>query len=295
MTKFSTGIIFVPFFVFALFSGPLQAQTGSKPSKLVCFIADGPSHGFGEHEYTAGSILLAKRLERNHPEIRTKIYRNGWPEGDHSLREAASIVFFTDGGKDKHPVIGHMDEFERLYEQGTGIVNLHWSVKVPTGKPGQIFLNIMGGYYEAGYSKNPEWTLHQKNVPNHPITKGINSLKIHDEWYYKMRFRKNGKEIHPIIFDSDRKKRVTAWTSHGPNSRRSFSFTGAHYHKNWAHDMFRKVVLNATVWTAHASIPNQGITSRTPTVKELERNQDEDGSYNAEKLRKQIRRWNGAN
>ena len=60
-----------------------------------------------------------------------------------------------------------------------------------------------------------------------------------------------------------------------PGGGRGFGFTGAHFHKNWAHDDFRKTVLNAIVWTANIEVPKNGVPSKTPTQEELDANQDE--------------------
>ena len=43
---------------------------------------------------------------------------------------------------------------------------------------------------------------------------------------------------------------------------------------NWQHDQFRKVVLNAIAWTAHAEVPENGLQSPTPTEEEMKSNQD---------------------
>ena len=59
-----------------------------------------------------------------------------------------------------------------------------------------------------------------------------------------------------------------------PFSRRGFGFTGLHYHKNFAIDDFRKLVLNAMVWVAGAEIPEGGIETPKPNEADLKLNQD---------------------
>ena len=61
----------------------------------------------------------------------------------------------------------------------------------------------------------------------------------------------------------------------GDGNGRGFGFTGGHFHDNWQNDNFRKTVLNAIVWTAHADVPTAGVNSTTPTQEEMEANQDE--------------------
>ena len=65
-----------------------------------------------------------------------------------------------------------------------------------------------------------------------------------------------------------------AWAYERPNGGRGFGFTGGHFHRNWGHDDFRTVVLNAIVWCAKAKVPEGGVPSVKPTALELEENQD---------------------
>src|SRR5205085_10550745 len=64
-----------------------------------------------------------------------------------------------------------------------------------------------------------------------------------------------------------------AWASERAGGGRGFGFTGAHNHVNWGNDSFRKLVLNAIVWTAHADVPAEGVQS-TVTKEELAANLD---------------------
>jgi type 1 glutamine amidotransferase len=309
-----------------LSSGPLMAQSGSNKRNMVYFIADGPSHGYGEHDHKAGTTLLARKLDKNHPHLKTKVYTNGWPGGVKPFARAAAVVMYCDGGGG-HVAMGHLDQLDQLTEQGVGIVNLHYAVEIPKGKPGDQFLKSVGGYFETHYSVNPYWTVKADDLPDHPITNGVEPFQIYDEWYYHMRFRDGMKNLLPVLADlppkdtllgrgwkpgkdstphhgnkyvwnsvvKKKQPQVTAWASKGPNGQRGFGFTGGHYHRNWAHDQVRKLVLNAITWAAHAKIPSNGITSKTPTVKELEMNHNEDGSMNEKKVKKLIEKWNGSN
>jgi uncharacterized protein (TIGR03067 family) len=49
-----------------------------------------------------------------------------------------------------------------------------------------------------------------------------------------------------------------AWAYDRPDGGRSFGFTGAHYHKNWGDENFRRLVVNALLWTAKIDIPQGG-------------------------------------
>ena len=64
------------------------------------------------------------------------------------------------------------------------------------------------------------------------------------------------------------------WAHSRPDGGRAFGFTGGHVHWNWAHDDFRRVVLNAIAWCAHLPVPEDGVPSQTPDLKALQANQD---------------------
>ena len=67
-----------------------------------------------------------------------------------------------------------------------------------------------------------------------------------------------------------------AWAAERPDGGRGFGFTGAHFNKNWGDDNFRKIVLNAILWTAKAKVPAEGVQSSV-TKEQLEANLDPKG------------------
>jgi hypothetical protein len=64
-----------------------------------------------------------------------------------------------------------------------------------------------------------------------------------------------------------------AWAAERENGGRGFGFTGAHFHRNWGDENFRKLVLNALLWVAQADVPDGGVSS-TVTADELKENLD---------------------
>ena len=184
-------------------------------------------------------------------------------------------------------------------DQGVGLVCLHYGVETPKGKTGDAFLEWMGGYFEAHYSVNPHWDGEFKAFPDHPISNGVKPFKINDEWYFHMRFRPQMKGVTPILSAHPPKSTMSrgdgahsgnphvraamargeiqhvAWAStREGNDGRGFGFTGGHVHWNWGDANFRKVVLNAIAWTAHADVPTNGVGGDNPTRAQLEENQD---------------------
>lgn len=60
-------------------------------AKKIVFIAGKPSHGPGEHEHRAGSMLLADHLRKSGLPVETEVVTGGWPS-DESVFEGASAV-----------------------------------------------------------------------------------------------------------------------------------------------------------------------------------------------------------
>ena len=250
---------------------PLEVQPSDPTQIKIVLVAGRPSHGPGEHEFFAGCALLMKMLAQD-PHVFPVMARNGWPKDPRTFEGARSVVFFMDGGA-AHPIIQlhHPEVIQRLIDTGTGFVNLHYAVEYPK-REGDRVLSWLGGYYETGYSVNPHWRGEIRTLPEHPITRGVHGFAVQDEWYYNIRFPKDMKGVTPILKatppDHTRgtpearahpgREEILAWAFERPNGGRSFGFTGAHFHRNWGDENFRRLVVNAILWTAKLDIPPTG-------------------------------------
>jgi type 1 glutamine amidotransferase len=251
---------------------PLEVEPPADfKGKKIVLVAGRASHGPGEHEFFAGCAVLMNLLKQTDG-VWPVMARDGWPKNDKIFDGAASLVFFMDGGGG-HPVIKpeRMDRLQQLLDKGVGWVNLHYAVEYPK-EAGKRVLSWMGGYYETGYSINPHWDAEIRSLPKHPITRGVKPFVLRDEWYFNMRFPEDMKGITPILTaippDDKRGTKAAkehpgrpehlAWAFERPDGGRGFGFTGAHFHRNWADENFRRVVVNAILWTAKVDIPEGG-------------------------------------
>ncbi len=283
--------------------------------KKIVLLAGPRSHGYGSHEHKAGYLLLAKRLNKNMPNIYAVVYTEGWPKDPTAFDNADAISFNCDGGAG-HMIIPHLAQIDELAKKGVGLAFLHYALIVPKGEPGNYLLDWIGGYYETYWSVNPHWVADFNKLPDHPITRGVKPFAINDEWYYHMRFVENMQNVTPILTaippDSTRKRKDgahsgnphirarmgmpehVAWAYEKPDGGRGFGFTGGHWHWNWAHNDFRKLVLNALVWVSGAEVPPDGVPSKTPSLEELEANQDfpQPKNWDREKIQQMIEQWN---
>ena len=279
---------------------PIAGASADEPGKAkIVVIAGTPSHAAGDHEFNAGGKLLVACLAKI-PGVEPVFVPGGWPRDESVFDGAKSLVFFMDGGGG-HPMIqgDHLATLDRLMKQGVGLACLHYAVEVPKDKGGPEFLDWLGGYYESGFSTNPHWVARVESLPDHPITRGVKPFAVKDEWYYNLRFRPEMKGITPIVVakpdDATRqgasasprgpyahivadkgREEVLAWAVERPDGGRGFGFTGGHAHKNWGDDSFRKLVLNAILWSAKLDVPPGG-TPSTVTPDELAKNLDPKG------------------
>ena len=272
---------------------PLALQAADK--KIV-LIAGKQSHGPGDHEFRAGSLLLKKCLD-SVPGVSVVVHSNGWPADASAFDGAAAVLIYADGGGGHPAIQGDRLKFiDGLAKKGVGIGCAHYGVEVPKGDPGTAMLDWIGGYYEHQFSCNPMWSPEFKSFPNHPVTRGVKPFSVLDEWYFNMRFRPEVKGLTPIlvakcpddvrdgpyvypqgpyphIMEASGRDEVMMWVLERPNGGRGFGFTGGHRHVNWGDENFRKVVLNALLWIAKAEVPAQGVASKI-TDDELKQNLD---------------------
>jgi type 1 glutamine amidotransferase len=283
--------------------------------KKIVFVAGPVSHDYGSHEHNAGCLLLAKCLNENMPGIFATVYTNGWPKDPTAFDNTDAIVIFCDGNGG-NVALPHFEQLDKLVKKGTGIAFIHYALTVPKGESGNYMLNWLGGYYETFWSVNPTWSAEFKQLPQHPITRGVRPFTINDEWYYHMRFVEGMKNVTPILTSTppdDTHKgpdgahsgnpqvrarmgvpEHMAWAFQPPGGGRGFGFTGAHWHWNWAHNDMRKLMLNALVWIAGVDVPSDGVPSKTPSIEELEANIDEQKPENwkPEEIGRMIERFN---
>jgi type 1 glutamine amidotransferase len=255
---------------------PLEKQPpkDAKVSKIV-LVAGHKSHGKGEHEFFAGCALLMNLLKQTSG-VFPVMARDGWPKNPETFEDAKAIVFYMDGG-DRHPIIqrDHREVVQKMMDAGVGFVNLHYAVEYPKSQSDHV-LQWLGGYYETNYSWNPHWVAEIKSLPEHPITRGVKPFSINDEWYFNMRFKpeskgvtsilvgtppdkaRGGNRVPKVVKENKGRDEILAWAFNRANGGRSFGFTGAHFHRNWGDENFRRLVVNAILWTAKLDVPRDG-------------------------------------
>lgn len=271
-----------------------QSPPADFKGKKVVLLAGRKSHGPGDHEFFAGTAILCDLLKQNG--VWPVMARDGWPKDESIFDGAAAIVVYADG-RGGHPAV----QKERLkllqghIEKGVGWVNLHYAVDYEP-KDGATVVGWMGGYYDARISTNPHWDAKVRELPKHPITRGVTPFTLRDEWYYNMRWVGDAadvgeaKGVTPILQavppDNTRgtadaklhagRLETMAWAYERANGGRAFGFTGGHFHANWGNEDFRRIVTNAVLWAAKADVPKDGAKVKFDPI-DLNRNLDDKG------------------
>jgi type 1 glutamine amidotransferase len=260
--------------------------------RKVVLLAGRPSHGYGSHEHRGGCDILARAINESGLPIDAVVV-DLWSDDQELIESADCFVSFADGGGG-HPLLRHLEELGELMRRGAGLVCLHYAVEVPVGVPGQRFLDWTGGYFETHWSVNPTWTANLSMIADHPVTRGVRPFELYDEFYFHMRFRPRMEGVTALVSaiapesTMDRgdgphsgnpavraavaagEPQHVAWARTRPGGGRGFGFTGAHVHWNWAHPDFRRLVLNAIAWCAHAEVPEGGVDSAALSLAELQ-------------------------
>ena len=266
-------------------------------NKKVVFISGKPSHGWMKHEHRAGNMILAKRLNEAGLPVEAVVLEDiGYPKDESVLEDASTIVIFCTG-HGGHVLNPKLKEFDALMKKGIGVIMIHWATEAVSGAPGDKFLDWMGGFCDLNWSVNPHWKPNFK-PRKHPIWNGVQPFSVDDEWYYHMRFVEDRTGLTPILTDvppmetlkrpdgmrsgnpsvrkavANGESQHVAWSYERPQGGRGFGFTGGHNHVSWQDDNYRKIMLNAILWTAGMEVPENGVDSLSPDDVEIESNVD---------------------
>lgn len=262
----------------------------AKPKKVV-FLHGARSHASGDHEFQAGSHLLANHLNKQNAVEVNAIVISGWPSDDSVLDDADAIVIYSDATK---VVQNGWEKMDQLVKEGVGLMFMHYAVHPSADKGEKYFKPWVGGYFKNGQSVNPFWRADITPMKGHEISKGVGKLQAIDEWYYELDQVENALPLGVATPNEKNLLRINnIWTKAGfmaknkPQSllwglvredgSRGAGFTGGHKHQNWALDNYRRLILNTIVWISGLEVPEGGVPTKALTEDELNENLDDYG------------------
>jgi type 1 glutamine amidotransferase len=232
------------------------------------------------HEYEKSVVLLKHLLDTSAlaNSVLVEAHFQGWPADSAVLDRADAIVLISDGSDRKvtdHPLYtgDRLAQLQRQMQRGCGLVLLHWSTFNPSRHHDQI-TDWIGGYfdYETGTAAN-KWYSAIKTwegpvqLPraDHPICRGVQPFRVKEEFYYNLRFRPDDARITPIVRTrppGETQDFTVGWAVERSDGGRGFGYTGGHFFENWWLADYRKLILNAIVWTARAEVPATGVETQ---------------------------------
>jgi hypothetical protein len=248
------------------------ALTGAEPKKVL-LLAGKSSHGHGAHEHLPGMQLLANCL-KDVPDLDVEVHYIGddWAEGPELIRRADGIVMYMDFGmrwEQSDPA--RQAALEDLMKRGGGVVALHWSLGGQDARFIPFHLKLVGGCHGGPDRKYAHAETELKVAsPDHPIANGIEDFRLNDEYYYQLKWAKEG-TIKPILIGTvrDCPDQTIAWAFERPDGGRSVGFAAMHTHANWGVVQCRRLVAQAVLWTVRLPVPEGGLPV-VVTERELE-------------------------
>lgn len=248
----------------------------ARPQRLL-LIGQGPdgSHKPTTHEYFAGVNLLA-RLLREQSKLETIVVSadGDWRDGPQLLERAdAAVLFVAEGAKWLSADAARLAAFRDFAKRGGGLGVLHWGTGTKTAEPIAPFVQLFGACHGGPDRKFKEFdqVLPQWTNTEHPILRGIApfAAPVRDEFYFALKqASKTGgvtladseSAITPLLrIPAEDVSGTVAWSWERPDHGRSFGFTGLHFHDNWKHEPYRRLIAQATLWTLKRDIPAIGL------------------------------------
>lgn len=176
----------------------------------------------------------------------------------------------------KHPITAGVEPFE---------INDEWYYHMR-------FREGMEGVTPILTDLPPATTLVEVDGDGKPVMVEENGQKT-----YKLSRPENAHNNNPHARKAvleDKTPQHMAWAVENANGQRGFGCSGGHVHWNWGHDQFRKLFLNAIVWTAGLDVPAGGVSPGAVTVDDLLQNHDEPipEDFNKARIAAMIAQWN---
>jgi len=288
--------------LFTLFIFSVFVQAAE--TKKILFLAGKPSHSSGDHEFRAGCMILADKLNNSGLPVEAKVHYYGWPKDESIFDGVDACVIYADAGGrfgDKYEFLNN-----KVKNDGMGIMFMHYGVHPKKDVGEKYFKPWIGAYMDDFQSVNPHWIADLKPVTTEDISRGITPFTAYDEFYFNMVWPTKDECCRPVAVATPTPEKIVRyinmWNMHGEKcfgkeqalmwcrdpkveeGGRGVGFVGGHYHRNWAIDEFRQLVLNAIVWTARMEVPKGGVPAGKVTEADLNKNLDKKKKINYIKL-----------
>jgi type 1 glutamine amidotransferase len=231
-----------------------------KAKPRILLIGKDPDHPWGTHMYLPTCVMLTKCL-RQIDGVET-VVSAGWPKDPNDLVGVKTIVVYTSPAAELLLDGPHAKDFEKLMDQGIGLVTVHWASSVfqeNLERIGDKWMGYLGGTWISNVGLSIDTAKLKQLLPEHPICRGWSEYELHDEFYLDPKIAQ-GK---PLLQVTTKGKDVTVgWVHEREDGGRAFGTTLGHFYSNFQIDAFRQMIVNGVLWTAHVDIPEAGAPIR---------------------------------
>ena len=230
----------------------LAAQALAAEPKHLLLIGSGPdSHPPGTHEYMPGLTILGELLG-THPGLAVEIVKadEPWQLGPELIAKAdGAVLFLSEGARWVSSDPRRADALAGLAARGGGLAVLHWGMGTREPEPIGAFLNLFGGCHGGPDRKYQVLDAQLSFDREHPATRGLEPIDIHDEFYYRLKFVQSPGLVPLAKVNIDGNSETVAWAWSRPDGGRSFGFSGLHFHQNWELAAYRQLMQRGVLWT----------------------------------------------
>jgi len=242
------------------------ASFGADPAapKRVLLLGQGPDgHPFASHEYLTGLNIVKKCLDRVEG-LEAAVVEADEPfrAGPELIDRADGVVLYlAEGAKWIQQDEARVAALERLAARGGALTCLHWGMGCRDAKYIDKYVALLGGCHGGPDRKYAVVTVTtQIAAAEHPVMTRVAPVTVEDEFYYRLKFVKPEGSLTPLLRVAiEGEPHPVAWAWERPDAGRSFGFSGLHFHKNWQHEAYRRMVVQGIAWTVKLKIPAEGL------------------------------------
>jgi len=230
--------------------------------KQVLLLGAKRDHPLGRHHYMAGLRVLARCLE-GVPGVKTQIVAadEPWARGPELLKQADGVVLYLgEGAKWLHASPQRLAAMQDLARRGGGIVAFHWAIGTKDAQYIEPLRELMGACH-GGPDRRYIVLEGELRVADrdHPITQGVADLRIHDEFYFRLKFARQGK-LQPLVqVPIEGRLETVGWAHQRADGGRSFGFSAMDPHENWRQVAYRRLAAQGVLWTLKLPVPKGGL------------------------------------
>jgi type 1 glutamine amidotransferase len=251
--------------LFAIWTTQLRADEPVSASKtrILLIGQGGDGHPATTHEYRAGTQLLAKLVSRT-PHVQAVVVSadGDWADGPTLLDSADVVVLFvSEGAKWIQTQPTRLAAFQRFAHRKGGLVCLHWGMGTKSPENIPAFVSLFGGCHGGPDRRYKVLTSKlEPSTSSHPVTRGVQSVEVHEEFYYQLKFPKDRTGHQSLLTTKiEDMEYPVAWAWERPEGGRSLGFSGLHFHENWKHESYRRFLTQAALWAGGREIPTSGV------------------------------------